>query len=104
MNITNPFNITATASLENGGTVELEGATDITTFESGGHTYAAVTAYGDSNVQILNITNPSTSPPQTASKMAVAWSLRVQPESLHSSQTATPTPQSQHILITASRY
>ena len=40
----------------------------IATFTSGGSTYAAVTAYLDSGVQILNITDPSaTSPPRAAS-------------------------------------
>ena len=38
----------------------LDLADDIAIFESGGHTYAAVTAPGDNGVQILNITNPST--------------------------------------------
>ena len=36
----------------------LEDARGIATFESGGRTYAAVTAYGDNGVQILDITNP----------------------------------------------
>ena len=58
LNITNPYNITAADSITNTGTLELYGARDITTFESGGHTYAAVTAYRDDGVQILNITNP----------------------------------------------
>ena len=58
LNITNPYNITAADSITDTGTLELHGARDITTFESGGHTYAAVTAYSDDGVQILNITNP----------------------------------------------
>ena len=59
LNITNPSNITATDSIEDGGSLELWGPTGITTFESGGHTYAAVAAYHDNGVQILNVTNPS---------------------------------------------
>ena len=39
--------------------LELNGARAITTFKSGGHTYAAVAANADDGVQILNITNPS---------------------------------------------
>ena len=58
LNITDPFNITAADSITDTDTLELRGARDITTFESGGHTYAAVTAYTDDGVQILNITNP----------------------------------------------
>ncbi len=59
LDITNPSNITATDSITDGGSLELEGARSITTFESGGHTYAAVAAYRDDGVQILDITNPS---------------------------------------------
>ena len=59
LNITNPSNITATDSIEDGGSLELWGPTGITTFVSGGHTYAAVAAYHDNGVQILNVTNPS---------------------------------------------
>ena len=58
LNITNPYNITAADSITDTGTLELLGTRDITTFESGGHTYAVVTAYRDDGVQILNITNP----------------------------------------------
>ena len=58
LNITDPFNITAADSITDTNTLELHGARDITTFESGGYTYAAVTAYTDDGVQILNITNP----------------------------------------------
>ena len=59
LNITNPASITATSSIQNSFSVELDGAWGITTFESGGHTYAAVTGYVDNGVQILNITNPN---------------------------------------------
>ena len=61
--VTDPSGITAAGSITDGGnttdTLELFGASDIATFESGGRTYAAVTAYYDDGVQILDITNPS---------------------------------------------
>ena len=53
------LSLTATDSITDGGTLELEGAWDIATFESGGSTYAAVASYDDSGVQILDITDPS---------------------------------------------
>ena len=59
LNVTNPYNITATSHISNNATLTIGGATGITTFESDGDTYAAVTAYSDHGVQILNITNPS---------------------------------------------
>ena len=62
LNITNPANITGAGNITDDGTntdsLELNGAEDIATFKSGGHTYAAVTAYTDDGVQILNITDP----------------------------------------------
>ena len=63
LNITDPFNITAAGHITDDGTntdsLELEGASDITTFVSGSHTYAAVAASDDNGVQILNVTDPS---------------------------------------------
>ena len=59
LNVTDPSNIIATDSITDGGSLELDGASDITTFKSGGHTYAAVTAYDDDGVQILDVTDPS---------------------------------------------
>ena len=59
LNITNPASITAAGNISNSPSVELDIAWGITTFESGGHTYAAVTGYNDDGVQILNITNPN---------------------------------------------
>ena len=63
LDVTDPYGITAAGSITDGGnltdTLELAGAARIATFESGGHTYAAVTALLDDGVQILNITNPS---------------------------------------------
>ena len=59
LNVTDPSDITAVGSITDGGTLKLNNAYGITTFESGGHTYAAVTAFSDSGVQILNVTDPS---------------------------------------------
>ena len=63
LNITSPSSITAAGSIKDDGTntddLELNGAYAITIFESGNHTYAAVAAYVDDGVQILNITSPS---------------------------------------------
>ena len=67
LNITNPSNITAAGNIvdadefneENTDDLLLVGTGRIAIFESGGHTYAAVTAVDDNGVQILNITNPS---------------------------------------------
>ena len=53
------LNLTATDSITDGGATALEGAEGITTFESGGSTYAAVAVFQSDGVQILNITDPS---------------------------------------------
>ena len=58
LDITDPYNVTAADSITNTATLVLRGARGITTFESGGSTYAAVAAYTDNGVQILNITDP----------------------------------------------
>ena len=52
------LSLTPTDSIT-GSDLELDGAQDITIFKSGGHTYAAVAAYNDDGVQILNVTDPS---------------------------------------------
>ena len=59
LDITDPSNVTAAGSITDAGTLELSGARGIATFESGGSTYAAVAAFDDDGVQILNITDPS---------------------------------------------
>ena len=59
LDITDPSNVTAAGSITDAGTLELLGARGIATFESGGSTYAAVAAFDDDGVQILNITDPS---------------------------------------------
>ena len=58
LNVTDPTNITAAGSITDTDTLVLDGASGITTFVSGGHTYAAVAAYEDDGVQILNVTDP----------------------------------------------
>ena len=59
LDITDPLVITAADSIDDDGTLELDGAWGIATFESGDRTYAAVTAYTDDGVQIIDITDPS---------------------------------------------
>ena len=53
------LNLTAAGSITDTGTLELLGARAIATFESGGSTYAAVIAYFDNGVQVLDVTDPS---------------------------------------------
>ena len=59
LNVTDPTAITATAQITDNGSLELEGAHDVTTFTSDGNTYAAVASWGDNGVQILNVTDPT---------------------------------------------
>ena len=60
LDITNPANVTATGHIDDSeGTLMLDGASGIDTFQISGRTYAAVAAYLDDGVQILDITNPA---------------------------------------------
>ena len=59
LDITNPSAITAAGNITNTDDLELDGAWDIATFTSGSSTYAAVAAFRDDGVQILDITDPS---------------------------------------------
>ena len=61
LDVTNPYNITAAGNIADSDNTDLvlRGAAGITTFESDGHIYAAVTAFTDNGVQILDVTNPS---------------------------------------------
>ena len=59
LDVTDPYDIAAAGSIGDTRTLELSGASDVATFTSGGRTYAAVAAYWDDGVQILDITNPS---------------------------------------------
>ena len=59
LDVTDPSAITAAGSITDTDTLELAGARGIATFESDTHAYAAVTAFTDDGVQILNVTDPS---------------------------------------------
>ena len=59
LDITDPSAITAAGNITNTDDLELDGAWDIATFTSGSSTYAAVAAFRDDGVQILDITDPS---------------------------------------------
>ncbi len=60
LDITDPANVTATDYIDDSeGTLELDGASGIDTFQISGRTYAAVAAYLDDGVQILDITDPA---------------------------------------------
>ena len=59
LDVTDPSAITAAGSIGDTATLKLDGAYDITVFESGGSTYAAVASSGDNGVQILDVTDPS---------------------------------------------
>ena len=58
LDVTDPSSVTAAGSIVDTAALMLDGAYGITTFESGGSTYAAVAAFSDSGVQILNVTDP----------------------------------------------
>ena len=58
LNVTDPSYITAAGSITNNATLVLDSSQGIAIFESGNHTYAAVSAGVDDGVQILNITDP----------------------------------------------
>ena len=58
LDVSNPYSVTAAGSINNTGTLELNGPQDIAIFASGGSTYAAVAALDGNGVQILNVTDP----------------------------------------------
>ena len=58
VDVTNPDSIAAAGNITDGGTLELGGANGITTFQTGGRTYAAVASFNDNGVQILDVTDP----------------------------------------------
>ena len=53
------LNLTAADGITDTGTLKLLGARGIAIFESGSSTYAAVIAYFDNGVQVLDVTDPS---------------------------------------------
>ena len=58
LDVTDPDSITPTSQITDGGSLELSGPRDITTFKSGSNTYVAVASYFDDGVQILDVTDP----------------------------------------------
>ena len=58
LDLTDPGNISATDQIDDTDSLELDGAADIDIFEIGERTYAAVAAYYDDGVQILDLTDP----------------------------------------------
>ena len=58
LDITDPEDIIAKASITDDDTLALDGARDIAIYESGINTYAAVASYIDDGLQILDITDP----------------------------------------------
>ncbi len=58
LDLTDPYNVTPAGNLADDDALFLSGAYDIATFQSAGRTYAAVTAYNDDGVQILDLTDP----------------------------------------------
>ena len=58
LDISDPYDITTADSIIDNDSLALGGASGITTFESGGNTYAAVIAFADDGVQILDISDP----------------------------------------------
>ena len=60
LNVTDPYSVTAAGSItDSSGDLELKGPRGIAVFVSGNSTYAAVAAYNDNGVQILDVTDPS---------------------------------------------
>ena len=100
LDITDPSAVTAAGSITDPGTntdaLELNGASGITTFKSGGSTYAAVASFDDDGVQILNITDPS----NVTAAGNIEWHRpragRRIAASPHSSQATAPTRRSPH--------
>ncbi len=70
ISLADPANPAPAGKLANTGSLELNGPRGIATFESGGTAYAAVAAYDDAGVQIINLSNPLI--PTPAGKIADA--------------------------------
>ena len=58
LDLTDPYNIVSAGNLVDEGDTLLDGVFGMTTFQSAGHTYAAVTVYHDNGIQILDLTDP----------------------------------------------
>ena len=59
IDVTDPSNITATDSIADTTSLELNGAWGITSFVINSKTYVAVTGYDDDGVQIIDVTDPT---------------------------------------------
>ena len=59
IDVTNPTNIVAVASLIDDMYLELDGAAGVDVFTIGSSTYAIVASIRDNGVQILDVTNPA---------------------------------------------
>ena len=73
ISLADPASPTPAGKLANTGSRELNGANGIATFTSGGTAYAAVAAYDDAGVQIINLSDPLI--PAPAGKIADTDSL-----------------------------
>jgi hypothetical protein len=59
IDITDPTDISATDSMTDSGSLELDGARAVSTFTIGSSTYAIVVSYVDDGVQIIDISDPA---------------------------------------------
>ena len=59
LDLTDPASVTAAGQIDDGGSLELEGAINVDVFERSGRIYAAVAADLDNGVQVLDLTDPS---------------------------------------------
>ena len=59
IDVTDPADITATDSIDDTTSLELEGARGITSFVIGGKTYVGVTGFSDDGVQIIDVSDPA---------------------------------------------
>ena len=60
LDVSTPGTITQVSEITDAGTLELNAATEITSFKIGSSTYLAVASYVDHGVQILDVSTPST--------------------------------------------
>ena len=95
INMSDPSSPQAAGRITDGGTRELDGASEIAIFESGGTTYAAVTGQDDDGVQIIDLSDPSS--PQGRGphhRRRARASSTARAASRHSSTTEPRTPRS----------
>ena len=75
VNLANPARPSAAGNLRNSASLELNGARGIAVFEQGGTNYAAVAAFHDDGVQIVNLANPAS--PSAAGNLRNSPSLEL---------------------------